>query len=171
MLIKGFNSLWLTLLLLFLPLAVMAQEASLDPAAAALEKTAKELEKEIIAPCCWTNPISEHHSEISYQLRQRIRNYLAEGESVETIKQKFVAEYGERILAKPRAAGFNLLVWTVPPLLLLLVLSLAISYVKKMLRQPAAVVEAPTIATLSNDEKISGRQAVQKELNKLDSIG
>lgn len=68
----------------------------------------------LIAPCCWTMTADAHSSEIAYEMRAQIRDALAQGKSEEEILQAYVAQYGERILAKPTKQGFNLLAWILP---------------------------------------------------------
>jgi cytochrome c-type biogenesis protein CcmH len=68
----------------------------------------------LIAPCCWSMTADAHSSEIAHQMRAQIRDALAHGESEEEILQAYVAQYGERILAKPTKQGFNLLAWILP---------------------------------------------------------
>jgi cytochrome c-type biogenesis protein CcmH len=62
---------------------------------------AAALEGRIIAPCCWTQTIDIHGSEISTELRQEIRSRLRAGESSEAIEQSLVERYGPKILAVP----------------------------------------------------------------------
>lgn len=62
---------------------------------------ASALEGRIRAPCCWTQTIDIHGSEISNELRREIRRRLKAGESQDAIQADFVARYGERILAVP----------------------------------------------------------------------
>jgi len=156
----GFSMLWLIL------------AANLALADASVEIQAKALEKEIMAPCCWVAPISDHHSEIAYQLRKRLRVMLEDGQSAAAIKEALVAEYGERILAKPRGQGFNSLVWLMPPILLLVVLLLVFRYLQ------ARVKHGPTVSSISRNkgsvspEDLSARrQAVEKELQSIPDIG
>jgi cytochrome c-type biogenesis protein CcmH len=74
----------------------------------------RDIEDHLIAPCCWTQPISEHESGIAEQMREEVRTMVAAGESRDEILDHFVAQYGERILATPRPEGFNLLVYILP---------------------------------------------------------
>ena len=62
-----------------------------------LESRARALEGRIIAPCCWTQTIDVHASEIAQELRHEIRQRLRAGESTDAIEADFVARYGERI--------------------------------------------------------------------------
>jgi cytochrome c-type biogenesis protein CcmH len=94
---------------MFLTLALT--EPIPDPA---IELHAKAIEAKIIAPCCWTQPVSQHYSEAASQIRQQVREMLSAGKSEEQILDFYVSRYGERILASPRARGFNALVYVLP---------------------------------------------------------
>ena len=86
---------------------VLAQNAT----AAAL---IRDIENNLIAPCCWNQPISEHPSEVSDRMRAEVRMMVAQGKSRNEILDYYVAEYGERILATPRARGINTLAYIAP---------------------------------------------------------
>jgi len=100
---------WMSLLLFSAVLAaapaVAADEPHAPPASSAgtFEEVdgARALEGHIMAPCCWTQTIDIHGSEISNELRREIRTRLKAGETADAITQDFVARYGEKILAVP----------------------------------------------------------------------
>jgi cytochrome c-type biogenesis protein CcmH len=75
---------------------------------------ARRLDGMFMAPCCFANTLAEHHSPVAEELRQEIRIMLAGGATETQIADAFVAKYGERILAAPRAQGFNLLAYVLP---------------------------------------------------------
>jgi cytochrome c-type biogenesis protein CcmH len=62
---------------------------------------ASALEGRIIAPCCWTQTIDIHGSELSNDLRREIRKRLRAGEDADAIEASLVARFGPRILAVP----------------------------------------------------------------------
>src|SRR5689334_14788388 len=76
------------------PGAPVVDDGSYVPGAAALEGR-------IMAPCCWTQTIDIHGSEISTELRQEIRRRLRAGETTDAIQASLVERYGPRILAVP----------------------------------------------------------------------
>ena len=88
-------------------------------APANLEEQARELERQLIAPCCWRQPVSDHLSAESDRLRGEIRTLLGEGKTQEEILDFYVAQYGQAILAKPSYQGFNLLAYILPGFFLL----------------------------------------------------
>ncbi len=56
----------------------------------------------------------------AYSERNYIRSLILQGETRQQIEKNLVLQYGPSVLALPPAHGFNLLVYVVPPLVLLL---------------------------------------------------
>jgi cytochrome c-type biogenesis protein CcmH len=79
-----------------------------------LEEKAREIEGKLMAPCCWSSPVSQHYSQAAEDIRRSVRGMLASGKSEQEILDHYVSIYGERILASPRPRGFNLLAWVLP---------------------------------------------------------
>jgi len=98
----------------------------------------REIEDNLIAPCCWSQPVSQHYSEASEKIRKEVREMVAAGKSRDEILDYFVAQYGERILAAPRARGFNALAYVLPWAALIVGAWLLIVILRK-LRSPVAV--------------------------------
>lgn len=67
--------------------------------------------RQLIAPCCWTQTVDAHHSPAAEKVKDEILAGLSAGLSDEAIVDRLVEEYGERILAIPRAQGFNVMLW------------------------------------------------------------
>jgi|WetSurMetagenome_2_1015567.scaffolds.fasta_scaffold71482_1 cytochrome c-type biogenesis protein CcmH len=97
--------------LTILPIGQLSAASQLSPK---MEEQARQIESELIAPCCWTQPVSQHYSEVSTQIRAEVRQMLAAGRSGPEILNAYVARYGERILASPPARGFNRLAYILP---------------------------------------------------------
>jgi len=125
------------------------------------DKKAREIENNLIAPCCWTQPVSEHYSEVAEKIRTEVRQMVAAGKSRDEILDYFVAQYGERILAAPRAKGFNSLVYILPWLALALGGWLLLLLIKKM-RSPVPATVPPTVL----DSRYA--DAVEREIRDLD---
>ena len=51
--------------------------------------------------------------------KQWMRHLLAEGLDMSQLKKAMVAQYGEQVLARPPASGFNLTVYILPPAIFL----------------------------------------------------
>lgn len=90
-----------------------------DSKAADAETLARQIEGELIAPCCWRQTIAEHRSEASEQMRREIRGMIGNGMSHQQIIDFYIGKYGERILAAPRPRGFNLTAYILPGVALL----------------------------------------------------
>ena len=84
------------------------------------EKSAKNLEKMLIAPCCFSQPVAIHISGAATEVKINIRRLLIEGKSEDEIIDDYVAEYGERILSAPRTEGFGITAYLLPVVALLL---------------------------------------------------
>lgn len=61
----------------------------------------------LIAPCCWTQTLDVHQSNIAIQLRHEIRRRLAAGQTPDQIINVMVARYGKRILAVPKGSHLS----------------------------------------------------------------
>ena len=148
------------------PLLVMAALAVLPIAAWAQEGKSslqRELEYEVMAPCCYGAPVAEHESEAALQVKGQITQLIGEGRTKEEILDMYVAIYGERILARPRAEGFNLMAYVMPPMFLL-VGGIILVYVINHLKAVPAAVQAPSQSKRYNEEFYS---RVEKEMREL----
>lgn len=109
----------LTLLILLFPgLGATAQ----NPEEQALQKTATELYDRIMCPICPGQTIGQSNSETSNQMRDLVLKKLRQGETKEEILDYFVSRYGERAMADPNKKGFNLMLWFLPFVLVVLVI-------------------------------------------------
>jgi cytochrome c-type biogenesis protein CcmH len=147
----------------FLPLMLWAAMVSGANSKQAAEK-AREIEDNLIAPCCWSQPVSQHYSEVSEQIRQEVRAMVDAGKSRDEILDYYVAKYGERILATPRAKGFNALAYILPWAALGLGAALLIALLwKRRSPTPALVPDGLPPASDSRYDEI-----IEKELRDLD---
>jgi cytochrome c-type biogenesis protein CcmH len=72
--------------------------------------------KQLYCPVCENIPLDVCPTQACAQWRDLIREKLAEGWNERQIKDYFVEQYGERVLAAPPARGINWLFYLVPPL-------------------------------------------------------
>jgi cytochrome c-type biogenesis protein CcmH len=98
----------LGLLILFIPAAVFAQGA--DPT----DDEVNAIAKQIYCPVCENIPLDACGTVACEQWRGIIRDKLKEGWSEDQIKEFFVAQYGDRVLAEPPRRGFNWLIYIIP---------------------------------------------------------
>lgn len=99
--------------ILALPLAVLAQDS--DPSVPSDDEV-NAIAKEMYCPVCENVPLDVCGTQACAQWRALIREKLSEGWTEEQIKQYFVDQYGDRVLAEPPAKGLNWLVYVVPPI-------------------------------------------------------
>tara|TARA_B100001996_G_C18492434_1_gene528156 strand:- start:309 stop:665 length:357 start_codon:yes stop_codon:yes gene_type:complete len=72
----------------------------------------KEIKQNLVSPCCWAGTIYDldHNPEIE----KKIEELIDSGYNKNEILDYFVNIHGKRILAVPKAEGFNILVWIIP---------------------------------------------------------
>ena len=75
--------------------------------------------KQLYCPVCENIPLDVCGTQACAQWRELIREKLAQGWNEAQIKQYFVDQYGDRVLAMPPARGLNWLVYIVPPVAIL----------------------------------------------------
>ena len=122
----------------------------LDPTSEERERIAKRIETKLIAPCCFTQPVATHYSPAADQVRSETRRLLAGGATEQEVLEAYVAKYGEQILAQPRARGFGLLAWMVPPLALFSATVGLILTLRHWIRQTATASVETEPATETN---------------------
>jgi cytochrome c-type biogenesis protein CcmH len=71
----------------------------------------RRLEESMLAPCCWSDNVHTHQSEIAVQMRAEIKRMVAAGKSDREILDLYIARHGRRILVEPEGAGGSLLHW------------------------------------------------------------
>jgi len=126
---------------------------------------ASALEGRIMAPCCWTQTIDIHGSELANDLRREIRKRLKSGETSDVIEASLVGRYGPRILAVPPGSPLK----TIATLLALGMggAGAAAFVMLKRWRERALVpATGPTPDTGKNDAQLDAR--LDAELDALD---
>jgi cytochrome c-type biogenesis protein CcmH len=72
--------------------------------------------KQLYCPVCENIPLDVCPTQACAQWRALIREKLVDGWNEDEIKNYFVAQYGDRVLAAPPRRGFNWLIYVIPPL-------------------------------------------------------
>ena len=99
------------------------------------------LEHAMLAPCCYSETVADHRSEIALQMQREIRQMVAAGETDREILDHYKAQYGMRILVEPEG---TLWWWmNVIPVVLLLLGFLIVIYVLRKWRRPVPSEMAP----------------------------
>jgi len=71
--------------------------------------------KQLYCPVCENIPLDVCGTQACAQWRELIREKLAQGWNENEIKEYFVLQYGDRVLAEPPRSGLNWLVYILPP--------------------------------------------------------
>jgi cytochrome c-type biogenesis protein CcmH len=74
----------------------------------------------------------------SYAERAQVRRYVAQGLTVKQIENRMVRNYGPGVLAQPPKSGFSLLVYIVPPVVVVAGIALLLHTVPRWRRRTAA---------------------------------
>jgi cytochrome c-type biogenesis protein CcmH len=101
----------------------------------------ENLENQLLAPCCWSETVAEHRSEIAFQMRDEIAQMVAAGRTDREILDHYKAQYGMRILVEPEGGLFW--VMNIVPVAMLIVGTLAaILILRRWLKhQPSETAE------------------------------
>lgn len=78
-----------------------------------------EIAGQLYCPVCENTPLDVCPTQACHQWRELIRLQLSEGRTEAEIKQYFVDNYGDRVLAEPPRTGLNWLVYILPPVVIL----------------------------------------------------
>ena len=120
------------------------------------EALIEDLEQNLMAPCCWSGTVADHgHSE----MESSIREMVSQGLTRQQVLDKFVAIYGEKILAIPKAEGFNLTAWIMPAVVFVLGVLIMILY----------FTNGPTkVALTQQKQNVRHSDQIEQELMEMD---
>ena len=123
-------------------------------------KLEKEIKQKLISPCCWAGTVYDldHNPEIELE----IKNFLSQGKNEAFILDYYVSIHGERILAVPKATGFNLFAWITPIIFAMFGISLLFKYLMASEKDEKTIL-SETKDIIQYDEKI------EKELRHMDN--
>ena len=113
-------------------------------------------------PVCQGMPISDSPADMAQSMMAKVRTMHSEGKSQDEILKYFTDRYGDWVLLKPKATGFNWLVWGLPPFVLLLGLAFALLRGKAQKNEDAlAPADKEDSAESTQDEYL---QAIRNEV-------
>jgi cytochrome c-type biogenesis protein CcmH len=109
----------ITLILIFGIAQVTAVSAQETIPSSITDDEVNAIAKQLYCPVCENIPLDVCGTQACEQWRELIRDKLAQGWNEDEIKEYFVLQYGDRVLAEPPPRGFNWLVYLVPPVVFL----------------------------------------------------
>jgi cytochrome c-type biogenesis protein CcmH len=130
--------------------------AAQQPARPLQEPEVYEIAARLRCVVCQNLSVADSPSEMASQMREVIRERLRAGERPDQVVQYFVDRYGEWILLAPRREGFNLLVWIVPALSVVVGLAVVVVLVRRWTRRGPAPAP-PTLDPVT-------RERIRREL-------
>jgi cytochrome c-type biogenesis protein CcmH len=95
--------------------AVQPDEIMSDPVK---ETRARDLSRELRCMVCQNQSIDDSEAPLARDLRLLVRERIAAGDSDSQVIDFLVARYGEFVLLRPRFEPQTLLLWLIPPLVL-----------------------------------------------------
>jgi cytochrome c-type biogenesis protein CcmH len=129
-------------------LAVQPDEVLKDPV---LESRARDLSRELRCMVCQNQSIDDSEAPLARDLRLLVRERLTEGDSDRQVIDFLVARYGEFVLLKPRLEWQTLLLWGLPPAVLMVGI---VALFVQIRRRNRAVAELPPL-TAEEHQKLS----------------
>jgi cytochrome c-type biogenesis protein CcmH len=120
--------------------APLAQRPPTD-SIAALEALTSEAAAGLRCPVCQGLSIEDSPTELALEMRAVVRDQLAAGRTPAEVRAYYVSKYGEWILLQPKAEGFNLMVYLLPIMSLLLGGGVVVLAVRRWTRQGGELAE------------------------------
>lgn len=121
-----------------------------------LEAQVRKLASQLRCPTCQALSIADSPSELAREMEGVIRMRLQEGMTPEEVRASFVDAYGEWILLSPDPSGFNLLIYILPVVVLLLGAGLVVGGMRKWLVQPGEAADGTAAGTEAGDATFRG---------------
>ena len=121
------------------------------------EELILDIERSLMATCCWSGTVYDHGNS---EMESEIETLVKAGKTKEDVLDHFVNKHGERVLAIPVAAGFNLFVWLAPALIGLISIFIWFQYLKSAIEQADRI--QPDYSDIPHSDQI---ERELKELN------
>jgi len=86
----------------------------------AIDDRVREIASDLRCVVCQNLSVADSPSDLAKEMRNLVRELVEQGKSRQEIEAYFVSRYGEYVLLAPPKQGFNLLVWVLPFLALVL---------------------------------------------------
>jgi len=116
-----------------------------------------DVEQSLMATCCWSGTVYDHGNK---EMELNIAAMVGEGKTKAEILDYYTEQYGERVLAVPKAEGFNIFAWIAPIFIFGLGLTIIFLYMRTSKDNLTPIVNA--------DDTIAYSDEIEQELKELD---
>ena len=116
-----------------------------------------DVEQSLMATCCWSGTVYDHGNK---EMELNIAAMVGEGKTKAQILDYYTEQYGERVLAVPKAEGFNIFAWIAPIFIFGLGLNIIFLYMRTSKDNLTPIVNA--------DDTIAYSDEIEQELKELD---
>jgi cytochrome c-type biogenesis protein CcmH len=120
------------------PFGVTASATAVTP-----RTSLSDVEKEVMCPVCGL-PLNVSESPQANRERVYIRSLIAQGETKPQIKRALVGQFGPEVLALPKSSGFDLVVYIVPVVVVLVLGAVVALLLPRWRRRSRAAVGLPS---------------------------
>ena len=128
--------------------------------------TVSDVADELICQCGCTLVLSNCNHDycgVGVPMTDTIKEMLAQGQSKEQIIDYFVSRYGEQVLASPPKEGFNIVVWVLPFVAILVGGGVVYLALRRWVRRGERHQDVDVPKTKEGDEEYS--KQLEKELD------
>ena len=116
-----------------------------------------DIEQSLMATCCWSGTVYDHGNK---EMELNITAMVGDGKTKTEILDYYTDQYGERVLAVPKAEGFNIFAWIAPIVIFGLGLTIIFLYIRTSKNNLTPKVKA--------DDTIAYSDEIERELSELD---
>ena len=96
-----------------------------------MENHIRKIAHQLRCPTCQALSVKESEAGLSLNMKSKIRELIEAGKTDDEVLDFFVERYGEWILRSPTKSGFNLLLWLMPAVLILVAFILVVKNLRK----------------------------------------
>ncbi len=158
---------WRPLVVLSLGLALIVGFTAAAGAQTALRPEALEIAGALNCPVCQGESVKDSPSTLAQEMRALIEKKLEQGQTRDEIVQYFVDRYGEKILRDPPKQGFDLVLWWLPLLGLVVgvgVLAWVLNSWRARRRTAVAAVETSELDGIAEEDLARYKRQLQEDL-------
>ena len=108
-----------------------------------IENRVRALAHQLRCPTCQSQSVKDSDAGLSLNMKSKIRNLIQSGQSDGEILDYFVKRYGEWILRSPPKSGFNLLLWILPIIVMVIAVLVLLRSLRQKVRDPESDQKTP----------------------------